>query len=303
MANLTCINIIKNGRGRENAYVLLNKRTNKSITVVTSVLKKYMKNGLAAVDNLRLNGSDKIVLVKNVDNTSSSKLKKDNKINRQIVSLCKQLNLKVDYSGDYACSIPIPVFYGNGKMSLQSFEDKVDGEKEITRLVLTCYIVRMKLPLFKIEIASGTENDFNIKESDILKIKEYFEVGSRKPGYFKTNDNCSELIDLAADASILDTFNTQSISDACVSFILPKLASWCGVQRNVRDLLIRRYRYIEACKLDNVKNLMNKYGDDIDDRDFRQKAILACAIWENLFESGFKLQYYSINVKEILRKS
>ena len=70
MDNLACVNITKNGRGRENAYVLLNKRTNKSITVVTvvtSFLKKYMKNGLAAVDNLRLNGSDKIVLVKNVD--------------------------------------------------------------------------------------------------------------------------------------------------------------------------------------------------------------------------------------------
>lgn len=300
MDNLTCINIIKNGRGRENAYILLNKRTNKSITVVTSVLKKYMKNGLAVVDNLRLNGSDQIVLVKNVDKASSLKLKKNNKINRQIVQLCKQLNLKVDYSGDYVCSIPVPVFYGNGKMSLQSFEDIIDGEKEITRLVLTCDIVKTKETLFEIEIASGTENDFNIKESDILKIKEYFKVGSREPGYFKTNDNCSELIDLAADASI---FDTQSIPDDCVSFILPKLASWCGVQRNVRDLLIRRYRYIEACKLDNVKNLMNKYGDAIDDRDFRQKAILACAIWENLFESGYKLQYYSINVKEILRKS
>lgn len=66
MDNFTCINIIKNGRGRENAYVLLNKRTNQSITVVTSVLKKYMKNGLAAVDNLKLNDSDKIVLVKNI---------------------------------------------------------------------------------------------------------------------------------------------------------------------------------------------------------------------------------------------
>lgn len=64
MNNFTCVNIIKNGRGRENAYVLLNKETNQSITVVTSVLKKYMKNGLAAVDNFKLNDSDKIVLVK-----------------------------------------------------------------------------------------------------------------------------------------------------------------------------------------------------------------------------------------------
>lgn len=64
MDTFTCINIIKNGRGKENAYVLLNKRTNQSITVVTSILKKYMKNGLAAVDNLRINGSDKIVPVK-----------------------------------------------------------------------------------------------------------------------------------------------------------------------------------------------------------------------------------------------
>lgn len=64
MDNFTCINIIKNGRGKENAYVLLNKRTNQSITVVTSILKKYMKNGLATVDNLRINGSGKIVPIK-----------------------------------------------------------------------------------------------------------------------------------------------------------------------------------------------------------------------------------------------
>lgn len=64
MDNFTCINIIKNGRGKENTYILLNKRTNQSIPVVTSILKKYMKNGSATVDNLRINGSGKIVPVK-----------------------------------------------------------------------------------------------------------------------------------------------------------------------------------------------------------------------------------------------
>lgn len=64
MDNFTCINIIKNGRGKENTYILLNKRTNQSIPVMTSTLKKYMKNGLATVDNLRINGSGKIVPIK-----------------------------------------------------------------------------------------------------------------------------------------------------------------------------------------------------------------------------------------------
>ena len=298
MTTYTCINIYKNGRGKENAYALLNRETNQTTTMVTSVLKDYIRCGAISVDNLRINSSNQLVLVKQNSKTSQTKPVSTDIINRQVEVLCNQFGLEVDYSGEYACSVPKPVFYGYGRMSLQTFTDIVDGEKEVVRLVLSCDSAKNKNTLFEIEITDGTRKGLYIKDNQTKLIAKYFTIGSRKLGYFQNKDNYMELIDLAADAAMKDR---ESNANDSISTILPTIASWCGVRPNIKDLLIFRCRTIEEDRMQGVISVMNKWGDDSNNKELRQKAILACAIWKNLFSWGvFKIPYHDIDVKAIL---